>query len=260
MRHESPQPGNPHQLTIDQHVLPRRSIARFAESGMVEVTKLPFGSVRRLHPKHETFCATRVWDQKAETVGSHRIEENFQLVADAVIRGLRSFGGEQNAAISEMFFLWRGRFEAMEESREDLVLNGITGEELSKDSQEFLERSGVTYLLPGGRLPRRFFNGIRLRRKIDRDLNAAGPIQWGVIEATAGEFIVPDTTAHYLLMPISPTIFLGGGSANVQLAFEGVAETNSLLRSLAVGYYFARQLNACPIRKLTLPWTGLAWS
>ena len=43
-RHEKPQAGNPHGLTINQHVFPTASIARFVIPGHGSIT--PHGSAR----------------------------------------------------------------------------------------------------------------------------------------------------------------------------------------------------------------------
>jgi len=252
-KHQPTQPGNPRQLTINQHVMPRRSIARFTDGGVVKVVSLPYNAVKKRHPEHVVFCVKRLWDQKAETIGSRRIEAAYQDVADATVNGCRTFTNEQQKAITEMFFLWKARYETKGEDREDIYANGITGSDLDLDQQEILENKGCIFMLPGGRMPRRFMNGISLRVRMDNDRIHAGPINWGVVEAKEGEFIVPDTTGGVTLMPISPKLCLTGGQTNICINFEAVAETNALLRSLAVGYYFARDLEVCPMKKLTIP-------
>lgn len=237
--------------------MPRRSIARFTDGGVVKVVSLPYAAVKERHPEHEVFCVKRLWDQKAETTGSHRIEVAYQHIADAAVNGCRTFTVEQQEAITEMFLLWKARFETKDEDREDIYANGITGSVLDLDQQEMLESKGCMFMLEGGRLPRRFMNGIRLRMRIDHDRVYSGPINWGILEASDGEFIVPDTTRHVTLMPISPKLCFMGGQTSLCLKFEAVAETNALLRSLAVGYYFARDLEVCPMKKLTIPFEHL---
>lgn len=256
-KHQATQPGNPHNLTIDQHVMPRRSIARFTENGVVKVVSLPYGTVRDRHPRHEVFCVKRLWDQRAETTGSHQIEEAYQHIADAAVHGCRTFSDEQHEAITEMFFLWKARFETKGEDREDIYANGVTGRVLDLDQQEILESKGYIYLLDGGRMPRRFMNGISLRIRMDNDRIRSGSIEWGILEASDCEFIVPDTTGNTKLMPISPKLCFAGDMGCHSLNFDAVAKTNALLRSLAVGYYFAKNLDRCPMRKLTMPFERL---
>lgn len=256
-KHQPTQPGNPRQLTINQHVMPRRSIARFTDAGVVRVVSLPYGTVKERHPEHGVFCVKRLWDQRAETTGSHRIETTFQRIADAAVTGRRSFTGEEQEAITEMFFLWKARADTKDEDPEDIYVNGLTGTDLDLNRQEILEKNGCIFILPGGRMPRRFMNGISLRVRMDIDRNHTGQIHWGVLEAIEGEFIVPDTTGGATLMPISPRLCLMGNQASLRLNFAAVAEVNALMRSRAIGYYFARDLAISPIRKLTLPLVNL---
>lgn len=251
--HQPTQAGNPHQLTIAQHVMPRRSIARFTNEGVVMVVSLPYGTVKTRHPTHDVFCVKRLWDQKAETIGSHRIEECYQRIADAVVAGSRTFSDEQHYAISEMFYLWKARFQTKAQDSEDVYAKGVIGSALDLDQQEILERNGYVFMLEGGRIPRRFMNGIGLRIRMDNDHTTSGPTKWGVLEAIDGEFIVPDTCGSTKLLPINPKLCFAGNIGSHDLDFNAVAETNALMRSLAVGYYFARDLGACPIRKMTLP-------
>lgn len=252
-KHQPTQPGNPRQLTINQHVMPRRSIARFTDDGEVSVVSLPYGSIKKRHPEHGIFCVKRLWDQKAETTGSRRIEVTYQHIADAVVNGRRTFTDEQQEAITEMFFLWTARHETKAEDREDIYANGITGSDFDLDQQEILESNGCIFMLPGGRMPRRFMNGISLRVRMDNDRIHAGPVHWGVLEAKEAEFIVPDTTGGVTLMPISPKLCFMGGQESLCLDFDAVAEANGLMRSRAEAYYFARDLRVSPIKKLTLP-------
>jgi hypothetical protein len=256
-KHQPTQLGNPRQLTINQHVMPRRSIARFTDGGVIRVVSLPYGAVKERHPEHEVFCVKRLWDQRAETTGSRQIEVAYQHIADAAVNGRRTFIGEEQEAITDMFFLWKARFETKDEEREDIYVNGLSGSVLDLDQQELLESKGCMYVLDGGRMPRRFMNGVSLRMRIDSDRILSGPINWGVLEASEGEFIVPDTTRSVTLMPISPKLCFIGGQGSLFLDFDAVAEANALLRSLAVGYYFARDLGVCPIRKLTRPFERL---
>lgn len=256
-KHQPTQAGNPHQLTLDQHVMPRRSIARFTDAGLVQVLSLPYGTVRERHPKHEVFCVKRLWDQRAETTGSHRIEEAYQHIADAVVNGLRTFTDVQHEAITEMFYLWNARFETRCGGREDVYVNGVTGSALDLDQQEILESNGYMFMLEDGRMPKRFLNGIGLRMKMDRDWICSGGIKWSILEAKVGEFLVPDNSGSSKLMPISPKLCFAGDMESRRLSFDELAETNALLRSLAVGYYFARDLQVCYMRKLTMPFEHL---
>ena len=49
-RPENPQRGNPHQLTVRQHVFPRASIVRFLGGGRIDVIDFKRGLTRRAGP------------------------------------------------------------------------------------------------------------------------------------------------------------------------------------------------------------------
>lgn len=64
MRYPKPQKGNPHKLTIDQHIFPRACIARFSrENGTVQVRRKGGQQDLWLAPATRTFvlaaCGTR---------------------------------------------------------------------------------------------------------------------------------------------------------------------------------------------------------
>lgn len=252
-KHVLTQAGNPHNLTVNQHVMPRRSIERFARNGEVEVFTLQYGKKAKRHPKNELFCVKRLWDQREETIGSHSTEEAYLRVADHVLSGGRELSLAQQEAVTEMFFLWRARCRAKQQPAKDEVLKGVEGTKLTQDEQEILESKGVIYLDEEGRVPSRFLNGVLMRITKDRDHFDLGPINWGILEATEGEFLVPDNCGSALLMPLSPKICFGGNMRSQRLSLDELAKTNSFLRSLAVSYYFGRDLNACLIKKMTIP-------
>lgn len=247
------QAGNPHNLTVNQHVMPRRSIDRFTRNGEVEVVMLPYGKRAKRHPKNELFCVKRLWDQKAETTGSHSDEEAYIRVADYVLSGGRALSLKQQEAVTEMFLLWRARCRAKQQPAKDEILNGVAGTKLTQNEQEILESKGFTFVDENGRMPSRFLNGALMRIARDRDYIELGSISWGILEATEGEFLVPDNCGSSLLMPLSPKICFGGNMKSQRLSLDELAETNSFLRSLAVSYYFGSDLNACLIKKLTIP-------
>lgn len=98
--------------------------------------------------------------------------------------------------------------------------------------------------------PREIYLCHHIAMKIDIDLVPPGQIRWEVIDVAQGEYIVPGMVGDRLLMSIISRILLGGNFPNLALHFDAVTENSSLLRSLAVHHYFAKDLNACPMRKL----------
>lgn len=110
MKFEPTQPGNPHRLTIDQHVFPKASIQRFTNpGGSVEIFVKKLNRVLKLKPNNSIFCARRVWDQKTEAgIGKH-IEDRFQALACAIEKGTVTTIGVFEKRIIEEFFRYGER-------------------------------------------------------------------------------------------------------------------------------------------------------
>ncbi len=83
---EKPQKGNPHRLPVKQHVLPRDSIARFADgTGMVCLFDKVRNKARQAKSDDDIFCAKRVWDRRAEFGYMKGIEDAFQGLASEIV-------------------------------------------------------------------------------------------------------------------------------------------------------------------------------
>ncbi len=139
MRYETPQAKNPNRMTINQHVFPRRSIARFAENGKVEVRRVGVPESFRVQPTDSISCARRVWDQKTERL-SKPIEDRFQSLAEAVISlpNLK-FTNNDFLAVTEFYALVLTRIRFREHPIDAKRLVGIEpGRAFSKDTQEFI--------------------------------------------------------------------------------------------------------------------------
>lgn len=79
MHYPKPQKGNPHKLTINQHIFPKACISRFArENGTVQVRRKCGEQDQWVTPGNSYFCARRLWDQKAEAVFMKAIEDRYQ--------------------------------------------------------------------------------------------------------------------------------------------------------------------------------------
>ena len=86
MKFEKPQKGNPHGIVVNQHVFPRMSIDRFSnEDGVVQINNLAAEKVHFVKPVDKLFCASRVWDQRAESGYMKSIEDEFQKLANRII-------------------------------------------------------------------------------------------------------------------------------------------------------------------------------
>ena len=114
---EKTQKGNPHNLTCRQHILPRKSIERFADKdGLVSVLFLKgskSGKSERLPSKNDLFCAKRAWDQRSEVITKKVYEDPFQELAERIVSGeTQSLGPKDNITATAFWGLWRARFLA----------------------------------------------------------------------------------------------------------------------------------------------------
>ncbi|MGJ4947262.1 hypothetical protein [Bradyrhizobium sp. HKCCYLS20291] len=246
---EKPQKGNPHQLVVNQHTFPARSIARFANSsGTVQLRLKADSSVREARPTDSMFCARRVWDQSSEALFCKKIEDDFQRLADLIVSGLIvSLNKERMHAISSFYALWVARTQLRDQPEKDLNMPGIWPDETrSKEQEEALEKAGYTFTR-GNLLPARMVNGLAIRAWVMRHLRQVSPTaHWGIIYASGGEFIVPDCSLDHSFVPISPHIALANNASNQRLDNSAVRLVNEQLRSTSIRYFFARDFAACP--------------
>ena len=83
---EKPQRGNSHQLPVNQHIWPLKSIGRF-----VDGTGTVFDKVRnrmRQAKPDDAFCAKRVWDRRAEFGYMKGIQDAFRNSQPKLSQGL----------------------------------------------------------------------------------------------------------------------------------------------------------------------------
>lgn len=248
MGFEAPQKGNPHKLTINQHVFPRKSIDRFAnESGLVQLFRVDGAKVIPASSTNSLFCAKRVWDQSTESGIGKNIEDRFQELAESILAGgTKVIGVFEKTVVEDFFSLWRTRQKFRAEGLEDITLECSGGESLTKDQQEILERKHYMFSSDGvmpGRLAARlhvigYMNTFRQDNQ-DRE--------WGIVHAGEGEFIVPDCFQDMMIVPVSPKLLIMAEEPNSILTRSEVAITNQTAIERSTDYYFARSLAACPV-------------
>lgn len=256
--YEEPQRGNPHQLTINQHILPRLVIQRFCgPDGLVYVKRVGREGFINVQPENPLFCAKRVWDQRAETTLSEEIEASFQIVSNSILENsLSTLDPEMHLMVTEMYLLWRYRALYARKPLGDVRANIVRMERnLSIDSQERLEKNGVLFLRPDGTLPGRISTGVALQMDIDRDLQAgADKMHWGIVKAPPDfQFVVPNAFINQPIMPISPSTCLVSGWPDSVLSMPEVGLFNREAVLSADEYWFAKNPERCPIRRLVFP-------
>lgn len=246
-RFESPQPNNPHQLTVRQHVFPKQSIARFARpDGTVSLVDKQRGLTRGAVPDDDMFCARRVWDQRAEAGYMKSIEDEFHSLADQLVaRTVTAVDSGDKVKVDAFYALWRTRAEYKYAPDDEVQLRSAQGHNWTKDEEERFEKAGASFIRKGGRLPARILHGMHIRRAIDAYLWELERVQWGVIECQDGHLIVPDYPSC-LVLPLSPTLCLGANCETGTITKENLARVNDALREASVEYYFAQDLALCP--------------
>jgi hypothetical protein len=176
-----------------------------------------------------------------------RIEDDFQSIVDPIIQGkTQSLASDFKAAIDRKYALWymRARYRSLE--TQEIQLNGIVGDDLTKEQEENLEKNGYMFARRNGKLPARQLNGVQLRMRIDdyaRSL-ATDVTRWGVITAQSGEFIVPDAPSHGVI-PLTPRLALVNSAQDGMIIEQNVAEINRAMSATSQHYFFARDCSSC---------------
>jgi hypothetical protein len=223
----------------------------FARHGRVSVYLLAREEARPIKPKNPLFCASRAWDQRAESGYMKNIEDQFQRIIAPIIQGKAStILLEQKPAVDRMYALWCARASYRDLDEQETELNGISGQALTKEQEENLEKNGYMFAREGGKWPARQFNGLRIQMFIDQYSPRVSPVRWGIITARSGEFIVPDIPSN-MILPLSPSLALAGSAPDAAIDEKNLAEINRALSGGCLEYFFASDLSNAP------GWTGV---
>lgn len=252
MRFPKPQKGNPHKLTIDQHIFPKACISRFAgEDGTVQVRRKSGEQDRWLTARSSYFCARRLWDQKTEVVFMKAVEDRYQDVARNIVAGaVTTLDVAMTAVVTELYLLWTLRHERFHHPLPDMKLNMSERElEMSVDTQEILEANGYLFAAPDNTIPSRFMTGLRFAIEMGRERRRMAGKRWGILRSSDAEFLAPENFAAYSVLPVSPTIALVEGHTDQQIGFKQVADFNGRAVQGCRRYFLARHITRCPILK-----------
>jgi hypothetical protein len=247
-RPETTRPGNPNGLAIKQHVFPLKTMEQFTQGGRLSVYLIAHCKLIPAKPNNSLFYACRAWDERVESGYMKRIEDEFQaIVAPVIYKKVVTIASEQKPVIDRMYALWymRSRYRDLEE--QEIPLNGIVGDALTKEQEENLEKNGYIFARKGGRMPARQLNGVQLQMRIDayaRQLVASVP-RWGIISTQSGEFMVPDAPS-YTIIPLSPHLALVGSASDGVITDQNLAEINRAASASSREYFFARDFSKCP--------------
>lgn len=243
MKYEKPLPGNPNRLTIRQHVIPVRSLERFAgDDGCVQVRSVKASNILTLRPANEFFTLARVWDQRAEAGWMKQIEDRFQALADNILSGRFEFIVDDHAwTVAHFFSLWYWRSRQAPQTETEFRFEGLTGTNLTLEEEERLEKKHVLFTRAGGRAPSRFLTGIRLQGRVDQYAHQIKGWTWGVIQAQAGEFLMPDVPSHGFV-PLTPKVALAANHPNCTVLKSNLKEINIAFLAYTWRYFVARNI------------------
>ncbi|MHB8370663.1 MAG: DUF4238 domain-containing protein [Leptospirales bacterium] len=242
---EKTQNRNPHGLTRRQHVLPARSIERFVgEDGRVSVLQKNGTKIKTFpaQPKDKSFCADRVWDQRAENGWTKKVvEDPFQDLADRIISGeTYSFDSKDKSIVDSFFCLWEARAFFRINPPQDQPVKDCSGIE-SKDQQE-LEKNHGLFIKHNNTMSGRSIAGMGITKRFDSILINIQDSEWTIVESKDREFIVPDFP-RFLYVPISPTICLVANCSRLDFDKQEVESINDLLFKNAISYVFAKDFS-----------------
>ena len=247
-RPERTQKGNPHQLTVRQHVYPRASIARFLEGGGVDVLDFKRDSMRRAGPDDDLFCANRAWAHGPEADWMKDKEDAFQALVEVALRERpTAFDDKQSEIISEFYALWQARAERRHFPTQSIgPMADVIGMRriYTPDELELLEKNGINAFRGDGSIQMRHIMGPVIRLAMDRIREGMNDSHWVLVSAPDGEFCVPDVPAHGII-PLTPSIVLHSMRSG-STSRGDVAEINGAMAAGTREYLFARSITCCP--------------
>lgn len=249
MHSEPTQRGNPHRLTVKQHVFPVASIRRFCTSdGRVSVKLLQKNKVVSLFPEDILFCARRTWDQRSEQGFMRQVENSFQELADAILnQNSKQIKLEQheNRVVSHFYSLCRLRAEARQSPAPDVQVEGVLlGKVLTKDEEEILEKNWYSFSR-GTTILGRQMASIRIQILLDKLCKPN--TTWAVVQSNTVDFLVPDYFGSYGVVPLTPNICLVANAEGGQISSKNAIEINRIASAQASLYYFASDLARCAL-------------
>jgi len=249
MKFEKTQRGNPHKLTIKQHIFPTRSIERFvSDDGVVKVYVKAADKIISARPDDQVFCAKRVWGHGTEVGYMKTVEDKFQALADSIIdEKIGYIGLREKEVVNEFFGLWNLRSYYDANPIGDQKLQGIPGDSLSIDDQEILEKNNIGFIKSDASILSRQMTGDQIIRNMISVRRQLSDAQWGILRSTQGEFIVPDNFSNARVVPLTPTMCLFSESDNAILNLAEIRGINRLATKTSRKYFFAKDFSKCPI-------------
>jgi hypothetical protein len=245
------QTGNPHGLTVNQHIFPQFCIKRFSDSsGKVSFYDKQYNRTSKQYPKNHRFCGQRVWNENQETGFMKSIEDDYLSVINRVYHQVTyQLQPEDHYVITSMFFLWKFRQYRTTNPIPNTRLKGILTNGLSAsftlDQREQAEKVGVTIIDDNGWVNSRDMTGDNIQLQVMHYRNHYKNMRWGVLHSQNAEFLVPDTYDDVLVLPVSPFICFVLNFESALVTDQHVYQINKIAVSKSQKYYFARDFSKC---------------
>lgn len=244
MEYERPRKKNPLEITIEQHFHTAHSISKFYDhTENVEVYEKSTSSTFPRKKRAKIFCTKRNWDERAERGYMVDIEHDFHEQID----NLGVWSERNHEAISKYFILWRLRHQFHLNRLPNAKLNGIPGDNLTKEQQEVLEIRRTGFVNADGEVPARQVTGLQIKIAIDRQMLELQETKWGLLQAKKGFFLCADSYHDLCFIPVSPKFAFAANVPDRLLSYPEVAAINKQSVESAKEFYFAKSLKKCPI-------------
>ncbi|WP_039853324.1 hypothetical protein [Magnetospirillum fulvum] len=243
MKYEKCSKDNPNKLTIKQHVIPVESLKRFAgDDGCVQVRWAKENKILTLKPKNEFFILSRVWDERSESGWMKRIEDRFQDMAENVLSGQIEFiAGDHAWTLAQYFSLLYWRSRQKRQIKTEIQINDLSGTHLTLEEEERLEKNHYIFMRQDGRISSRFLTGLHLQVRVDQYALQIKDWTWGVIQAQAGEFLMPDVLSHNVV-PLTPKVVLAANHPNGTVGKTNLKKINTAFLVYSWNYFVARNI------------------
>ena len=238
---EPPQKKNPHQITMNQHCHTARCIRQFENNGIVQVKRLATDDVIKCKKDNPIFCAQRVWDERAEKGYMAKIENDFHREVDNADLGIN----RNHTVISMYHLLWCIRHHFYMNPLSDATLVGEFGSGITKDQSEVVESKWGAFVRENGELPSRFLTSLKIQQLIDMNIETYSAINWGLLKATEGEFLVSDSYSGVCFMPITPKLAFYANEKDQEITRDDLAALNNLSKGQAFNFHFGKDLATC---------------
>jgi hypothetical protein len=231
-------------LVKNQHFHSAHAISKFcAADNLVEIYFKNQSRAERKGKNAKNFTTRLTWNQNAELGYMRSIEEKFHNE----MNDIKDRQNRNHNAITQYHLLWSLRFDFALDPHENEAFPSLTPPHLTPEDQDAYDRMGIYYLKQGGTFSSNHVAGIQIFGHLSSLMDQYKELQWGLLEASDGEFLVSDNYLNIPYMPISPTLAFIANQPDQKISRQQLTYLNKISASKAKLFYFARHLSLCPV-------------